>query len=105
MIKLEHVGMEYIPGEEVLSDISLELHKGSFHFLTGPSGTGKSTLLSLLWLQRRAAHGHVHMFGEEITSLPREELPRLRRRIGIVLQDYRLLEHMTVAENVALPLK
>lgn len=105
MIRLEHVGMEYIPGEEVLRDISLELKRGSFHFLTGPSGTGKSTLLSLLWLQRRASHGNVHMFGENVTNIPRERLPFLRRRIGIVLQDYRLLNHLTIAENVGLPLK
>ena len=105
MIKLEHVGMEYIPGEEILKDISLELKQGSFNFLTGPSGTGKSTLLSLMWLQRRATHGHVYMFGEDITHIPRERLPNLRRRIGIVLQDYRLLSHLTIGENVGLPLK
>lgn len=105
MIALEHVAMEYLPGQEILKDISLELQKGSFHFLTGPSGSGKSTLLSLLSLQHRASKGHVHMFGQEVTRTPREDLPRLRRRIGIVLQDYRLLEHMTIAENVALPLK
>lgn len=105
MIKLEHVGMEYITGQEILQDISLELKPGSFHFLTGPSGTGKSTLLSLLWLQRRATHGHVYMFGDEVTNLPRAELPYLRRRIGIVLQDYRMLDHLTIGENVGLPLK
>ncbi|MGE3713388.1 MAG: cell division ATP-binding protein FtsE [Alphaproteobacteria bacterium] len=105
MIKLEHVGMEYIPGEEILHDISLELRPGSFHFLTGPSGTGKSTLLSLLWLQRRATHGHLYMFDDDVTNLPREQLPLLRRRIGIVLQDYRLLSHLTIGQNVGLPLK
>ncbi len=105
MIAFEHVAMEYVPGAPILKDVSLELRPGSFHFLAGPSGAGKSTLLSLLWLQRRATHGHIHMFGEEVTYLPREELPRLRRRIGIVLQDYRLLEHLTIAQNVALPLK
>ncbi|MFO0389807.1 MAG: cell division ATP-binding protein FtsE [Alphaproteobacteria bacterium] len=105
MIKLEHVSMEYIPGEEILSDISIELKKGSFHFLTGRSGSGKSTLLSLLWLQRRAAHGHVYMFGQDVSSVPRESLPYLRRKVGIVLQDYRLLDHLTIGENVGLPLK
>lgn len=105
MIALEHVAAEYLPGQEILKDVSLELTPGSFHFLTGPSGAGKSTLLSVLSLQHRASGGHVHMFGEEVTRMPREELPRLRRRIGIVLQDYRLLEHLTIAENVALPLK
>lgn len=105
MIALEHVGMEYTPGQPILRDVSLELTPGSFHFLAGPSGVGKSSLLSLLWLQRRATSGHIHMFGEDVTHKPREELPRLRQRVGIVLQDYRLLEHLTVGENVGLPLK
>lgn len=105
MIALEHVMMEYLPGQAILKDVSLELRRGSFHFLTGPSGAGKSTLLSLLSLQQRATGGHIHMFGEEITGLPREALPKLRRRIGVVLQDYRLLDHLTIAGNVGLPLK
>lgn len=105
MILLENVAMEYERGKEILRDVSLELRPGSFHFLAGPSGVGKSSLLSLLWLQHRASRGHIHMFGEDITRMPREELPRLRRRVGIVLQDYRMLDHMTIAENVGLPLK
>jgi len=105
MITLEHVAMEYVPGREILHDVSLNLGRGSFHFLTGPSGTGKSTLLSLLSLQYRASKGSINMFGEDVTHLPREEMPRLRRRVGIVLQDYRLLNHLTIAENVGLPLK
>jgi len=105
MITLEHVAMEYLPGQEILKDVSLNLRRGSFHFVTGASGAGKSTLLSLLSLQHRASKGHIHMFGEEVTQMPREELPRLRRRVGIVLQDYRLLDHLTIAENVGLPLK
>lgn len=105
MITLEHIAMEYTPGQPILKDVSLTLERGSFHFLTGPSGAGKSTLLSLLSLQGRATHGKFHMFGENVTNMRREELPRLRRRIGIVLQDYRLLDHLTVIENVSLPLK
>ncbi|MDX2112344.1 MAG: ATP-binding cassette domain-containing protein [Alphaproteobacteria bacterium] len=105
MIVLEHVGLEYVPGKPILSDVSLEFPAGSFHFLAGPSGVGKSSLLSILWLARRATSGKIHMFGEDITHKPRSELPRLRRRIGIVLQDYRLLEHLTIAQNVGLPLK
>ncbi len=105
MIKFEHVSMSYIPGEDILHDISLELKKGSFHFLTGKSGSGKSTLLSLLWMQRRAAEGRIYMFGQDVSNLPRENLPQLRRKVGIVLQDYRLLEHLTIGENVGLPLK
>lgn len=105
MITLEHIAMEYTPGQPILKDVSLTLERGSFHFLTGPSGAGKSTLLSLLSLQGRATHGKFHMFGENVTNLSRKDLPKLRRRIGIVLQDYRLLEHLTVLENVSLPLK
>ena len=105
MLSLEHIAMEYLPGQEILKDVSMELKRGSFHFITGASGTGKSTLLSLLSLQYRATKGRIRMFGEDITHLPREEMPRLRRRVGIVLQDYRLLDHLTIAENVALPLK
>ncbi len=105
MITLEQVGMEYSRGQPILKDISLTLDAGSFHFLTGPSGAGKSTLLSLLSLQARATCGNIRMFGENVTLMRREKLPYLRRRIGIVLQDYRLLNHLTVAENVALPLK
>jgi cell division transport system ATP-binding protein len=105
MITLEHIAMEYTPGQPILKDVSLTLERGSFHFLTGPSGAGKSTLLSLLSLQGRATHGKFHMFSENVTNLRREDLPKLRRRIGIVLQDYRLLDHLTVLENVSLPLK
>ena len=105
MLTLEHIAMEYLPGQEILKDVSLELERGSFHFITGSSGAGKSTLLSLLSLQYRASKGRFRLFGEDVTHLPREEMPRLRRRVGIVLQDYRLLDHLTVAQNVALPLK
>ena len=104
MITLEHVAMEYLPGHEILKDVSLHLNRGSFHFITGASGTGKSTLLALMSLQYRATKGSIRMFGEEVTHLPRDSMPRLRRRVGMVMQDYRLLEHLTVAENVALPL-
>ncbi len=105
MIVLKHVAMGYLPGRDILRDVSLELRPGSFHFLTGSSGAGKSTLLSLLSLQQRASRGVVSMFDEDVTWMPREQLPRFRRRIGIVLQDYRLLDHLTIAQNVALPLK
>lgn len=105
MITLEHIAMEYMPGQPILKDVSLTLERGSFHFLTGASGAGKSTLLSLLSLQGRATHGKFHMFGENVTNMTRADLPKLRRRIGIVLQDYRLLDHLTVLENVSLPLK
>lgn len=105
MVVLEHVAMAYPNGAEILHDVSMRLEQGSFHFLAGSSGVGKSSLLSLLWFQHRATKGYIHMFGKDVTHMPREELPKMRRRVGIVLQDYRLLSHLTVAENVALPLK
>jgi cell division transport system ATP-binding protein len=105
MIVLEHVSMAYQPGEEVLKDISLHIKPGSFHFLAGASGAGKSSLLALISLQHRATSGNIHLLGKNVTWLPRDELPALRRRIGIVMQDYQLLGHMTVAQNVALPLR
>jgi len=105
LVALQHVAMEYLPGRPVLRDVSLNLAKGSFHFLTGPSGAGKSSLLSLLSLQHRASRGMITMFDKNVTTMPREELPKLRRRVGLVLQDYGLLPHLTIAQNVALPLK
>lgn len=105
MITLEHVALEYTEGSPVLKDVSFQLPRGSFHFLTGASGAGKSTLLALLSLRLRASRGNLRMFGEDVTFLAREKLPAYRRRIGIVQQDFGLLEHLTVAENVALALK
>jgi cell division transport system ATP-binding protein len=105
MITLEHVALEYTSGHPVLKDVTFNLAPGSFHFLTGASGAGKSTLLSLLSLRQRATSGNLFMFGKDVTFMDRELLPALRRRIGVVHQDYGLLEHLTVAENVALTLK
>lgn len=105
MITLEHAALEYTPGNPVLKDVSFHLAPGSFHFLTGASGAGKSTLLALLSLRLRATRGNLFMFGEDVTFLDRDKLPAYRRRIGIVQQDFGLLEHLTVAENVALALK
>lgn len=105
MITLEHVALEYTSGAPVLKDVSFELKPGSFHFLTGASGAGKSTLLGLLSLKLRASRGNLFMFGEDVTYMARDKLPAYRRRIGLVQQDYGLLEHLTVAENVALALK
>lgn len=105
MIRFEHVGLRYGIGPEILSDISFSLAPGSFHFLTGPSGAGKTSLLSLMYLGRRPTRGLVTMFGQNINGLPREELPPIRQRIGIVFQDFRLLNHMSAFDNVALPLR
>lgn len=104
-MRFENVGMRYGLGPEVLRDINLHLRPGSFHFLTGPTGAGKSSLLRLLALSHRPSRGLVTMFGKNIGSLKRQDLPALRRRIGIVYQDFRLLDHLTALENVALPLR
>lgn len=105
MIRFENVGMRYGMGPEVLRDVSFHLAPASFHFLTGPSGAGKTSLLKLMFLATRPSRGLITMFGQDIATLPRAELPPLRRRIGVVFQEFRLLDHLTTYENVALPLK
>ncbi|HEV7370433.1 cell division ATP-binding protein FtsE [Arenibaculum sp.] len=105
MIRFENVGMRYGTGPEVLRDISFTLQPGSFHFLTGSSGAGKSSLLRLMYLAQRPSRGLVTMFGRDIATLAREELPALRRRIGVVFQNFRLLDHLSALDNVALPLR
>lgn len=105
MIRFENVGMRYGMGPEVLRDVSFHLAPGSFHFLTGPSGAGKTSLLKLMFLAQRPSRGLITMFGRDIATLPRDELPTMRRRIGVVFQEFRLLDHLTTYENVALPLK
>ncbi len=105
MVRFENVGMRYGMGTEVLRDVSFTIEAGSFHFVTGPSGAGKSTLLRLMDLACRPSRGLITLFGRDVATLPREELPRLRRRIGVVFQDFRLIDHLTALENVALPLR
>ncbi|MEW7007951.1 cell division ATP-binding protein FtsE [Lentilitoribacter sp. EG35] len=105
MIKLENVGVRYGMGPEILRDLTFDIPKKSFHFLTGPSGAGKTTLLRLLFMSLHPTRGNISMFGRSISDIPRDELPLLRRRIGIVFQDFRLLNHLTTYENVALPLR
>ncbi len=105
MITFESVGLRYGTGAEVLRDITFTLEPGSFHFLTGPSGAGKSSLLRLLYLAHRPSRGLITMFGQDIVSLPREGLPALRQQVGVVFQDFRLLDHLSVLDNVALPLR
>lgn len=105
MIRFDTVGMRYGSGPEVLRDVSFSLDAGSFHFLVGASGAGKSTLLRLMYLAQRPTRGLVTLFGRDVATLPRRELPALRRRIGVVFQDFRLLDHLSALENVALPLR
>lgn len=105
IIVFENVGMRYGLGPEVLHDVTFALDPGGFYFVTGESGAGKSSLLRLMYLAHRPSRGIVHIFGQDITTLPREELPALRRNIGVVFQDFRLLDHLSAVENVALPLR
>jgi cell division transport system ATP-binding protein len=105
MITFEHVGLRYGVGPEVLSDINFSLEPGSFHFLTGPSGAGKTSLMSLLYLGRRPTRGIVTMFGQDIGSVSRDKLFALRQKIGVVFQDFRLMQSLSAFDNVALPLR
>ena len=105
IVRFDQVGMRYGAGPEVLSDIAFSLDPGSFYFLTGESGAGKSTLMRLMYLSLRPTRGLVHLFGRDISTLPRESVPGLRRRIGVVYQDFQLLDHLSAVDNVALPLR
>lgn len=105
MVRFENVGLRYGLGPEVLRDVTFNLQAGSFQFLTGPSGAGKTSLLKLLFLSHRPTRGLVNLFGQEVSRLDKDAIANLRKRIGIVLQDFRLLEHMTTYENVALPFR
>ncbi|HEV7254221.1 MAG TPA: cell division ATP-binding protein FtsE [Mesorhizobium sp.] len=105
MIRFENVGMRYGMGPEILRDVSFQIPARSFQFLSGPSGAGKTTLLRLLFLSLRPTRGLVTLFGKDRAAITRKELPGLRRRIGVVFQDFRLLDHMSTYDNVALPLR
>ena len=105
MVRFENVGLRYGIGPEVLHDVYFELPPGSFHFLTGASGAGKSSLLGLLFLSLRPSRGIISMFGRDLARIPRDELPAVRRQIGVVFQDFRLLPHLSALDNVALPLR
>lgn len=97
--------MRYGTGPEVLREVTFTLKPGSFHFLTGRSGAGKSSLLKLMYLAHRPSRGLVTLFDEDIATLQRSRLPFLRRRIGVVFQEFRLLNHLSAFDNVALPLR
>jgi cell division transport system ATP-binding protein len=104
-VTLDHIGLCYDNGPDVLSDVSLAIPQKSFHFLTGPSGAGKTSLLSLMYLAQRPSRGGIKVFGEDVTRATRSRLAIIRRRLGVVFQDFRLLDHMTTFDNVALPLR
>jgi cell division transport system ATP-binding protein len=103
--RLQGVEFGYGQGARVLRGIDLLLPRGSFHFLTGPSGAGKSSLLRLLHLAARPTAGRMRLFGEDAGLIRRHDAPRFRRRIGVVFQDFRLMDHLSVFDNAALPLR
>lgn len=105
MVRFENVGLRYGLGPEVLRDLTFRLEPHSFQFLTGPSGAGKTSLLRLLYMAIRPTRGLITLFDHDVVNLDSESLAALRRRIGIVFQDFRLLDHMTTFENVALPFR
>ncbi len=105
MIRFENVGLRYGMGPEILRDLSFQIAPRSFQFLTGPSGAGKTTLIRLIFLSLKPTRGLITVFNRDAASLTKTELPALRRRIGVVFQDFRLLDHLTTFENVALPLR
>jgi len=105
LIRFENVGLRYGMGPEVLRDLTFNVAPKSFQFLTGPSGAGKTTLIRLFFLGLRPTRGLISVFDREVSGLAKSDLFSLRRRIGVVFQDFRLLDHLTTFENVALPLR
>lgn len=104
-IRFDSVGVRYGAGPEILSDVSFSIEPRSFHFLTGASGAGKSTLLRLMSLGQRPTRGLITLLGHDVAQIGRRERRLLRREIGMVFQDPRLLPHLSVFDNVALPLR
>lgn len=105
MIKFEHASLRYGIGPEVLHDISFALEPGSFHFLTGPSGAGKTSLLKMIYAGIKPTRGVVSLFGYNTNMMNRQQIADIRRRIGVVFQEFRLFPHMSVFDNIALPLR
>jgi cell division transport system ATP-binding protein len=105
IVRFENVGLRYGLGPEVLQDVSFTLTRGSFHFLIGESGAGKSSLLKLIYLALKPSRGLISLFGHDIPTTPRPNLPALRRRVGVVFQEFKLLNHLSAYDNVALPLR
>jgi cell division transport system ATP-binding protein len=105
VVRFENVGLRYGTGGEVLRDLTFRIEPGSFQFLTGASGAGKTSLLRLLFMSLKPSRGLINLFGHEVATLTKDAMAILRRRVGLVFQDFRLLDHMTTYDNVALPLR
>lgn len=105
MIELSHVGLRYDGGPEVLSDISLTLDDGSFHYLSGSSGSGKTSLMRLLHLGKLPTRGTINAFDHDVSKLSKSKRSDIRKQIGVIFQDFRLLNHLSIYDNIALPLR
>lgn len=103
--QLADLGHQYKGGSELFKEVTLNIEKGSFHFLTGPSGSGKSSLLRMLYLDLKPTWGTIQLFGEDISKLKPSHIPLFRQKIGVVFQEFKLLEHLNVVDNVSLPLR
>jgi cell division transport system ATP-binding protein len=105
LVRLENIGKRYGTDAEILRDVSMRLDAGGFYFLTGVSGAGKTTLLKIIYLAEQPSRGTIKLFDTDVAETDRVAHTALRRRVGIVFQDFRLVEHLTVRDNVALPLR
>ena len=105
IVSLEDVGFRYSQNHEVLKGINFELKQGDFYFLTGASGAGKTSLLNLIHLANRPTRGKLKIFGKDIDYIKQDDMANIRRKIGVVFQDYKLLDHLSVLDNIALPLR
>lgn len=105
VVRFDDVSMRYGRGPETLKNLNFALPHGSFHFVTGHSGAGKSSLLKLMYLAARPSRGLVHLFGQDVATVTAENRPLMRRRIGVVFQEFRLLDHLSAFDNAALPLR
>ena len=105
VVRFDDVSMRYGREPETLRDLTFSLPQGSFHFVTGPSGAGKTSLLKLIYLAAQPSKGLLHLFGQDVAETPAEVRPFLRRRIGVVFQEFRLLDHLSAFDNAAVPLR
>ena len=105
LISFVDVGTRYEAGPEILSNVSFNINSGQFFFLTGKSGAGKTTLLRLIYHLHRPTRGTIKLFGKNTRNMPEDELVMLRRKMSIVFQEYSLISHLSIFDNVALPLR
>ena len=105
VIAFEHVALTYDKTHRVFQNVSFELEAGSFHYLMGPSGSGKTSLIRLLYAGNPVYEGAIRIFGRDLREMKSEELPELRQQIGVIFQDFYLLDHLSALDNVALPLR